>query len=134
MIDPFTEMHIDYDSPENSDVMASGTVDGWELLIVVVPTATLPCSTVPEVIPMVFIDRVVVAVEADYLNTRMDEAYPLACREAAAEGWLEQPANGQISPRLAEKISQHALAEAASLGQEFIQAMGPSRGSQKDHQ
>ena len=134
MIDPFTEPHTDYDSRENSDVMASGTVDGWELLVVVVPTATLTCSTVPEVIPMGFIDRVVVAVEQDYLNTRIDQAYPVACREAAAEGWLKEPATGRISHQLAERINQHALEEAVSLGQAFIHTQGPSRGSQKDHQ
>ena len=86
MTDSFAEPQTDYDAAENSDVLASGMFDGWELLVVLVPTATLACPTVPEVFPMGLIDRVVVAVEPDYFNSRIDEAYPIACREAAAEG------------------------------------------------
>ena len=83
---------------------------------------------------MGLIDRVVVAVEHDYFNARIDEAYPVACREAAAEGWLGDAAGGRISHRLAERINQHALAEAVNLGQAFIHTQGPSTDSRKDHQ
>ena len=134
MTDPSAKPQTDYDSDENSDILAAGTFGGWELLIVLVPTATLACPTVPEVIPMGLIDRVVVAVEHDYFNARIDEAYPVACREAAAEGWLGDTAGGQVSHRLAERINQHALAEAINLGQAFIHTQGPSTGSRKDHQ
>ncbi len=134
MTNPFADPQTDYDSTENSDVLASGIFDGWELLIVLVPTATLACPTVPEVIPMGLIDRVVVAVEPGYFNARIDEAYPVACREATAEGWISDAAGGQISHRLAERINQHALAEAANLGQAFIHTQGASNGSRKDHQ
>ena len=134
MTDSFAEPQTEHDAAENSDVLASGMFDGWELLVVLVPTATLACPTVPEVFPMGLIDRVVVAVEHDYFNARIDEAYPVACREAAAEGWLGDTAGGQVSPRLAERINQHALAEAVNLGQAFIHTQGPSTGSRKDHQ
>ena len=135
MTDPFAKPQTDYDSAENSDVLASGMFDGWELLVVLVPTATLACPTVPEVFPMGLIDRVVVAVEHDYFNARIDEAYPVACREAAAEGWLGGDTVGdQVSHRLAERINQHALSEAVNLGQAFIHTQGPSTGSRKDHQ
>ena len=134
MTDPFAEPQTDYDAAENSDVLASGMFDGWELLVVLVPTATLACPTVPEVFPMGLIDRVVVAVERDYFNARIDQAHPVACREAAAEGWLGDAAGGRISHRLAERINQHALAEAVNLGQAFIHTHGPSTGSRKDHQ
>ena len=134
MTDSFAEPQTDYDAAENSDVLASGMFDGWELLVVLVPTATLACPTVPEVFPMGLIDRVVVAVERDYFNARIDQAHPVACREAAAEGWLGNAAGGRISHRLAERINQHALAEAVNLGQAFIHTQGPSTGSRKDHQ
>ena len=134
MTDPSAKPQPDYDSAEDSDVLASGMFDGWELLVVLVPTATLACPTVPEVFPMGLIDRVVVAVEHDYFNARIDVAYPVACREAAAEGWLGDAAGGRISHRLAERINQHALAEAVNLGQAFIHTQGPSTGSRKDHQ
>ncbi len=134
MTDPFAKPQTDYDSAEDSDVLASGMFDGWELLVVLVPTATLAYPTVPEVFPMGLINRVVVAVEHDYFNARIDVAYPIACREAAAEGWLDDTAGGQVSPRLAERINQHALAEALNLGQAFIHTQGPSTGSRKDHQ
>ena len=134
MTDPFAEPQTDYDSAENSDILASGIFDGWELLVVLVPTATLTCPTIPEVIPMGLIGRVVVAVEHDYFNTRIDEAYPVACQEAATEGWLGDTSGGQVSHRLAERINQHALAEAVNLGQAFIHSQGPSTGSRKDHQ
>ena len=134
MTDSFAEPQTDYDAAENSDVLASGMFDGWELLVVLVPTATLACPTVPEVFPMGLIDRVVVAVEHDYFNARIDQAHPVACREAAAEGWLGDAAGGRISHRLAERINQHALAEAVNLGQAFIYTQGPSTGSRKDHQ
>ena len=134
MTNPFAEPQTDYDSAENSDVLASGMFDGWELLVVLVPTATLAYPTVPEVFPMGLIDRVVVAVEHDYFNSRIDEAYPVACREAAAEGWLGDSVGGQVSHRLAERINQHALAEAVNLGHAFIHAQGPSTSSRKDHQ
>ena len=134
MSDSFTEPQTEHDAAENSDVLASGMFDGWELLVVLVPTATLACPTVPEVFPMGLIDRVVVAVEHDYFNACIDEAYPVACREAAAEGWLGNAAGGRISHRLAERINQHALAEAINLGQAFIHTQGPSTGSRKDHQ
>ena len=134
MTDPFAKPQADYDSAENSDVLASGMFDGWELLVVLVPTATLAYPTVPEVFPMRLIDRVVVAVEHDYFNARIDVAYPVACREAADEGWLGATAGDQVSPRLAERINQHALAEAVNLGQAFIHTQGPSTGSRKDHQ
>ena len=134
MTGSFAEPQTDYDSAENSDVLASGMFDGWELLVVLVPTATLACPTVPEVFPMGLIDRVVVAVEHDYFNARIDEAYPVACREAAAEGWLGDTAGGRISHRLAERINQHALAEAVNLGQAFIHTQGTSIGSRKDQQ
>ena len=134
MTGSFAEPQTDYDSAENSDVLASGMFDGWELLVVLVPTATLACPTVPEVFPMGLIDRVVVAVEHDYFNARIDEAYPVACREAAAEGWLGDTAGGRISHRLAERINQHALAEAVNLGQVFIHTQRTSIGSRKDHQ
>ena len=134
MTGSFAEPQTDYDSAENSDVLASGMFDGWELLVVLVPTATLACPTVPEVFPMGLIDRVVVAVEHDYFNARIDEAYPVACREAAAEGWLGDTAGGWISHRLAERINQHALAEAVNLGQAVIYTQEPSTGSRKDHQ
>ena len=134
MTGSFAEPQTDYDAAVNSDVLASGMFDGWELLVVLVPTATLACPTVPEVFPMGLIDRVVVAVEHDYFNARIDEAYPVACREAATEGWLGDAAGGRISHRLAERINQHALAEAINLGQAFIHTQGPSTGSRKDHQ
>ena len=134
MTDSFAEPQTDYDAAENSDVLASGMFDGWELLVVLVPTGTLACPTVPEVFPMGLIDRVVVAVERDYFNARIDQAHPVACREAAAEGWLGNAAGGRISHRLAERINQHALAEAVNLGQAFIHTQGPSTGSRKDHQ
>ncbi len=134
MIDPFAEPQTDYDAAENSDVLASGMFDGWELLVVLVPTATLACPTVPEVFPMGLIDRVVVAVERDYFNARIDQAHPVACREAAAEGWLGNATESRISHRLAERINQHALAEAVNLGQAFIYTQGPSTSSRKDHQ
>ena len=134
MTDPFAEPQTDYDAAENSDVLASGMFDGWELLVVLVPTATLACPTVPEVFPMGLIDRVVVAVERDYFNARIDQAHPVACREAAAEGWLGNAAGGRISHRLAERINQHALAEAVNLGQAFIHTQGTSIGSRKDQQ
>ena len=134
MTGSFAEPQTDYDSAENSDVLASGMFDGWELLVVLVPTATLACPTVPEVFPMGLIDRVVVAVEHDYFNARIDEAYPVACREAATEGWLGDAAGGRISHRLAERINQHALAEAVNLGQAFIHTQGTSIGSRKDQQ
>ena len=134
MTGSFTEPQTDYDAAENSDVLASGMFDGWELLVVLVPTATLACPTVPEVFPMGLIDRVVVAVERDYFNARIDQAYPVACREAAVEGWLGNAAGGRISHRLAERINQHALAEAVNLGQAFIHTQGTSIGSRKDHQ
>ena len=134
MTDPFAKPQADYDSAENSDVLASGMFDGWELLVVLVPTATLAYPTVPEVFPMGLINRVVVAVEHDYFNARIDVAYPVACREAATEGWLGATAGDQVSPRLAERINQHALTEAVNLGQAFIHTQGPSTGSRKDHQ
>ncbi len=134
MTGSFTEPQTDYDAAENSDVLASGMFDGWELLVVLVPTATLACPTVPEVFPMGLIHRAVVAVERDYFNARIDEAYPVACREAATEGWLGDAAGGRISHRLAERINQHALAEAVNLGQAFIYTQGTSIGSRKDHQ
>ena len=134
MTDPFAKQQTDYDSAENTDVLASGMFDGWELLVVLVPTATLAYPTVPEVFPMGLINRVVVAVEHDYFNARIDVAYPVACQEAAAEGWLGDTAGGQVSARLAERINQHALAEAVNLGQTFIHTQGPSTGSRKDHQ
>ena len=134
MTDSFTEPPTDYDAAANSDVLASGIFDGWELLVVLVPTATLACPTVPEVFPMGLIHRAVVAVERDYFNARIDQAHPVACREAAAEGWLGNAAGGRISHRLAERINQHALAEAVNLGQAFIHTHGPSTGSRKDHQ
>ena len=134
MTGSFAEPQTDYDSAENSDVLASGMFDGWELLVVLVPTATLACPTVPEVFPMGLIDRVVVAVEHDYFNARIDEAYPVACREAATEGGLGDTAGGWISHRLAERINQHALSEAVNLGQAIIHIQGPSTGSRKDHQ
>ena len=134
MTNPFAEPQTDYDSAENSDVLASGLFNDWELLVVLVPTATLACPTVPEVFPMGLIDRVVVAVEHDYFNARIDVAYPVACQEAAAEGWLGDTAGGPVSARLAERINQHALAEAVNLGQAFIHTQGPSTGSRKDHQ
>ena len=134
MTDPFAKPQTDYDSAEDSDVLASGMFDGWELLVVLVPTATLAYPTVPEVFPMGLINRVVVAVEHDYFNARIDQAHPVACREAAAEGWLGDTAGGRISHRLAERINQHALAEAVNLGQAFIYTQGPSTGSRKDHQ
>ena len=134
MTDPFAKPQTDYDSAEDSDVLASGMFDGWELLVVLVPTATLAYPTVPEVFPMGLIDRAVVAVERDYFNARIDQAHPVACREAAAEGWLGDAAGGRISHRLAERINQHALAEAVNLGQAFIYTQGPSTSSRKDHQ
>ena len=65
MTGSFAAPQTDYDSAENSAVLASGMFDGWELLVVLVPTATLTCPTIPEVIPMGLIGRVVVAVEHD---------------------------------------------------------------------
>ena len=134
MTGSFAEPQTDYDAAENSDVLASGMFDGWELLVVLVPTATLACPTVPEVFPMGLIHRAVVAVERDYFNARIDQAHPVACREAAAEGWLGNAAESRISHRLAERINQHALAEAVNLGRAFIHTHGPSTGSRKDHQ
>ena len=134
MTNPFAEPQTDYDSAENSDVLVSGMLDGWELLVVLVPTATLASPTVPEVFPMGLIDRVVVAVEHDYFNSRIDEAYPVACREAVAEGWLGDSVGGHVSHRLAERINQHALAAAINLGHTFIHTQGPSTSSRKDHQ
>ena len=130
----FVGSDVDYDAPENSDVMAVGTMNGWEFLVVLVPSGTLPHREIPEVMPMGFINRVVVAIEEDYLNRRFDESHAVSLREAAAEGWLGDTAGGQVSARLAERINQHALAEAVNLGQAFIHTQGPSTGSRKDHQ
>ena len=125
----FAGSDVDYDAPENSDVMAVGMMNGWEFLVVLVPSGTLPHREIPEVIPMGFINRVVVAIEEDYLNRRLDESHAVSLREAAAEGWLDGPGEGDRSQRLAEGTTRHALNDAVTMGRAFINMQGSAPGS-----
>ena len=129
MTQGFVGSDVDYDAPENSDVMAVGTMNGWEFLVVLVPSGTLPHREIPEVMPMGFINRVVVAIEEDYLNRRFDESHAVSLREAAAEGWLDGPGEGDRSQRLAERTTRHALDDAVTMGQAFINMQGSAPGS-----
>ena len=78
---------------------------------------------------MGFINRVVVAIEEDYLNRRLDESHAVSLREAAAEGWLDGPGEGDRSQRLAERTTRHALDDAVTMGQAFIDMQGSTPGS-----
>ena len=78
---------------------------------------------------MGFINRVVVAIEEDYLNRRLDESHAVSLREAAAEGWLDEPGEGDRSQRLAERTTRHALDDAVTMGQAFINMQGSAPGS-----
>ena len=128
MTQGFAESDVDYDAPENSDVMAVGTMNGWEYLVVLVPSGTLPHLEIPEIMPMGFINRIVVAIEEDYLNRRLDESHAVSLREAAAEGWLDSPGEGDLSQHLAERTIRHALDDAVSVGQAFINMQGSAPG------
>ena len=129
MTQGFAGSDVDYDAPENSDVMAVGTMNGWEFLVVLVPSGTLPHGEIPEVMPMGFINRVVVAVEEAYLNRRFDESHVVSLREAAAEGWLDGLGEGDRSQRLVERATRHALDDAVTLGQAFINMQGSATRS-----
>ena len=129
MTQGFVGSDVDYDAPENSDVMAVGTMNGWEFLVVLVPSGTLPHREIPEVMPMGFINRVVVAVEEDYLNRRFDESHVVSLREAAAESGLGGLGEGDRSQRLAERTTRHALDDAVTMGQAFINMQGSATRS-----
>ena len=78
---------------------------------------------------MGFINRVVVAIEEDYLNRRFDESHVVSLREAAAEGWLDGLGEGDRSQRLAERTTRYALDDAVTMGRAFSNMQGSAPGS-----
>ena len=120
-MDSFSRPEVDYDAPENSDVMASQIIGDWELLIVLVPNGTLSNGDTPNVISMQVTRQVVVAVEQDYFNRRIDECLEITHREANEEDWINNFEGDELPRLIGERTSLHALADAIEMGQTAIE-------------
>ena len=104
-MESFSRPEVDYDAPENSDVMASQIIGDWELLIVLVPNGTLSNGDTPNVVPMQATRQVFVAVEQDYFNRRIDECLEITHSQASAEAWINNFVGDELPRLIGERTS-----------------------------
>ena len=114
-MDSFSRPEVDYDAPENSDVLASQIIGDWELLIILVPNGTLSNGDIPSVIPMQVTRQGVVAVEQGYFNRRIDECLEITHREPNEEDWINNFEGDELPRLIGERTSLHALADAIEM-------------------
>ena len=111
--------------------MASQIIGEWELLIILVPNGTFSNGDAPSVIPMQVTRQMIVAVEQDYFNRRIDECLEITLTgEANEEDWINNFDGDELPRMIGERTSLHALADAIEMGQTNYRGTGSRRSVQ----